>query len=452
MSLDETIVLVRKEHGLGTGIGALVCVDGSLIKGYNPNIQKLTVTETERVFAATEQEAMNILSNKGILKGDHTGRYNLRRINNPPVLDSSGNMIAYSAPVKFFIDLWYLCTRQCRHCHTESSERRDDVFDRTIVESIAHELGSSGVFTVAIGGGEPLHPKYVQDLLFPFVEILRAYGIHTTVSTNGDPLNNTIYKQEIASTFKRLGVHVNVSIEGREETHNSIRGRHAYKHAVQALEFLTEQGLTVNIATTVSKENGTIGDMNHVIYLAERYGTILKVKRVKPAGNAITHSCVFSEQSEAYWNVVKFLNQPHFPTIYLEEPMNLRYVPRPANDLAFRLEHCGAGISTLCVTPSHRTGICPFLPLELGPKIYETREGPTIMDVWQGNVKYPALLQMRQLPAGDDCKNCYRKDFCHGSCPAMRYAYSNSLTGQDPCCPEKLGSFFSNVQGAFAAK
>jgi len=445
-SLDRIInIIIRNEHGIGTGLGGLVLVNEGIEKIHRSTIGKLTIGMANYIFGSQKPSDDNILAIlpeiMNFEKREDTD-YRIRLVNNPLVIGKEDTPIAYTAPVRVFLDISDRCTRgPCKHCHTFSSSKNTTVFDWETLEKLSHELGNIGVFQVKIGGGEPLHPDYVWDRTFPFIKNLRDYGIYVSLSTNGDTLASNI-GESLSQRLLGLGVKVSVSIDGPEEIHDLIRGENSYRNTIRALEVLTHYGIRRSIATTLMTYNTSVEPISHLAQLASKYDTTLKVRRAKPSRNAAIDDCVISSPNEEFWKVVKYLNNDCSSKVDVEEIMCLYPSPRPPNDLAFKLYHCGGGISTITISPDHSITPCPFIPFEeKGIKVYN-KDGPTLMEVWQEKHIDPNLKFMRKLTESEDCQECNKTVYCHGLCPSLRLAYSGNLTGTDPGCPSMLEKMF----------
>jgi len=95
-----------------------------------------------------------------------------------------------------------------------------------------------------LSGGEPLlYPQFwrINDLL-------RNYDFRSVLLSNG-----TLITKNVA---KRLQVHeTQVSLDGMEEGHESLRGRGTFRKALTAIDDLHEAGIQVSVATMIHKDN-----------------------------------------------------------------------------------------------------------------------------------------------------------------------------------------------------
>jgi len=153
---------------------------------------------------------------------------------------------AYRSPA---VSLRYLelhitsnCNLRCGHCYLSAGDGRDmDVPD---VFSVMDEFDEMQGLRLMFSGGEPLVHKGFWEIN----DRLPGFGFRTALLTNG-----TLVTGDVAS---RLNVNeVQVSLDGMEEAHDSLRGRGSYTAAVKAIEHLLGRNIKVSVATTINALN-----------------------------------------------------------------------------------------------------------------------------------------------------------------------------------------------------
>ena len=108
-----------------------------------------------------------------------------------------------------------------------------------------YEIGLSSSFTVT--GGEPF---LMQDI-FEVLEELRRTGFNTYILSNG-----THISWELALRLAATGVKgVQISIEGPEAVHDSIRGAGSFSSSLKGIRNLLESGIELTLHTTLSGLN-----------------------------------------------------------------------------------------------------------------------------------------------------------------------------------------------------
>ena len=133
------------------------------------------------------------------------------------------------------------CNLRCRMCGQWSEEGymrskpaalRDEL-GLTDWKRLVDEVAEHGITNVLLRGGEPL---LYPDIL-PLLEHLRSKEIFTSVDTNGTQL------ARFAADLVGIGnLHLTVSVDGPEETHDSVRGvKGSFQKVREGLARLAEE-------------------------------------------------------------------------------------------------------------------------------------------------------------------------------------------------------------------
>ena len=102
---------------------------------------------------------------------------------------------------------------------------------------------------VLITGGEPLLYSRLRELC----NMLPDFSVRKILLTNGILLSNTI--------LKTLTVHeIQISIDGLERAHDSLRGKGAFNSAIRGLHNALDAGFEVSVSTMVHP--GNLGDFD----------------------------------------------------------------------------------------------------------------------------------------------------------------------------------------------
>ncbi|MDA8077891.1 MAG: radical SAM protein, partial [Nitrospiraceae bacterium] len=159
---------------------------------------------------------------------------------------------------EFFIQ-WHLterCNLRCSHCY-QTGGRSDELELSEINDVVSEVSGMLRAWTAEYGipfspsfnitGGEPL----LRQDLFAVLDAVRASGFDTFLLTNG-----TLITAEKAKQLAALAVKgVQVSIEGPEMVHDSIRGKGSFAASLKGIRHLLDAGLPVTINATLSEIN-----------------------------------------------------------------------------------------------------------------------------------------------------------------------------------------------------
>jgi radical SAM protein with 4Fe4S-binding SPASM domain len=150
------------------------------------------------------------------------------------------------------------CNLRCRHCYIEKktdnptplisppykggTEGNELSVDQ--IKQILTEFEEMQGLRLMITGGEPLLHSDFEALN----HMLPDFFIRKVLFTNGLLLNREL--------LGRLNVdEIQISIDGLESGHDSLRGRGTFEKAVQAVRLAREQGFEVSVATMVHAKN-----------------------------------------------------------------------------------------------------------------------------------------------------------------------------------------------------
>lgn len=115
--------------------------------------------------------------------------------------------------------------------------------------------------SIVFSGGEPL----LRDDIFELISVVKKNKINSCLVSNGTLIDNEIAKQLAA-----LGIGVvNISIEGPEDIHDSLRGKGVFRKTVEALEHLSRHNIETTIATVVCRQNYRY--LPYIMKLADQY-------------------------------------------------------------------------------------------------------------------------------------------------------------------------------------
>ncbi len=124
-------------------------------------------------------------------------------------------------------------------------------------------------------GGEPL----LHADLFPILEHGRRSGFSLALMTNG-----LLVTKNVAARLRDAGVGaVQVSLEGLQAVHDSIRGKGAFARALRGIENLAGAGIDTHINLTLSRTN--VSQMDGLVSLAGNMGIgAVTFSRLVPCG------------------------------------------------------------------------------------------------------------------------------------------------------------------------
>jgi radical SAM protein with 4Fe4S-binding SPASM domain len=332
-----------------------------------------------------------------------------------------------------FLIQWHLterCNLRCRHCYQTAHGSFELSLDeiRTSLEEIgemfdawseAYDVRFSPSFNIT--GGEPL----LREDLFEVLSELRRRQYEIFLLTNG-----TLIDRERARLLSDLGMKgVQVSIEGCEEVHDSMRGEGSFCRAVDGIGHLLDAGVPVTLNVTLSRLNAA--SMRKVVLFASHLGVRrVGFSRLVPAGRGLGLASEMLQPQDM---------RQLYETLFSLDSMNLEVVTGDPVASQFRAGlrgegetrardgapsgGCSAGVAGITIQADGTLVPCRRLPIPLG-----NIRTDSLREVWAASPVLDALRDKGRY--GGACGTCERWEQCRG-CRAIAYAYARSQGRDD---------------------
>ena len=117
------------------------------------------------------------------------------------------------------------CNSRCQSCHIWRVPRVEMEKDLTVDEYTAFfEKSPKSVCWLSVSGGEPFLRRDLAEILRRALRELPRLSL-ISITTNG--LNSELPFElcsQLLNEFPRLRLHINLSLDGDEETHDALRG------------------------------------------------------------------------------------------------------------------------------------------------------------------------------------------------------------------------------------
>jgi len=252
--------------------------------------------------------------------------------------------------------------------------------------------------TIIFYGGEPLmNPKFIMKVM----DTVKAsrWGIQT---------NGTAVRLLPESYWKRMNVAL-LSVDGREDITDKHRGKGVFRAVIKNAEYLKSMGLETIARMAVTKDSDIYEEVMHLINLRvfDKIHWQLNV--------------IWSER----WDFENWAENSYLPGLTklmdffmenLKEGKVVKIIPFLGVISAhftggYRGSPCGAGYSSITVTPEGRILSCPIAVREKWAEL--------------GSVNGFRLLDD---PLPDYCKSCDLNKYCGGRC---LYASNERYWGDD---------------------
>jgi radical SAM protein with 4Fe4S-binding SPASM domain len=341
-----------------------------------------------------------------------------------------------SSRQEFFVQ-WHLterCNLRCRHCYQTGGKTAE--LSRAEIRAVLAEITEMlQAWTAAyqfefapslnITGGEP----FLRGDLLAILGEMGGAGYNLYLLTNG-----TLVDRERAAALADLGVKgVQVSIEGAEDIHDSIRGQGSFAASCQGVSHLLEAGLKVTLNATLSEIN--VEQFRNMVEISSALGVHrLGFSRLVPSGRGlglVDRMIGPARLRDIYGSI--FALPGNGVEIVTGDPVASQMLNADAGGDCGSIATggCAAGISGLTILPDGTVTPCRRLAIPIG----NVRED-SLREIWAASPVLAQLRDRRQYQGR--CGACPRWAHCRG-CRAIAYAHSLSqgkadLLADDPQC------------------
>lgn len=349
-----------------------------------------------------------------------TGYLNKPKISEKTLTEKTRAELAFStknlkfkAPIYASFQILDICNLKCIHCFNDSKSNNTKIMPLNDVKNVIDQLSDFGVFILGLTGGETLmHPNILE-----IIKYATSKRMQITMNSNG-----TLLTYDLAKKLKENGLNsLHISIDGRKEHHNSIRGtEYAFDKSIEALKIAKEVGLNPTIFNVVLKNN--IEDVDYMLDLAKELDVAINIRRFIPIGRGANEQALMLDSDD----VTHLLNT-------IDSHINKNVIIDRCYIFNSRKANCRTCNKTVCtITKDGNLFPCPYVQadeLKLG-NIFSNN----IKDLYC-NIDKHIFLDVHKENLSDPCNSCNDFDICYGGCRATAYICNNkSRNGLDPQC------------------
>ncbi|MDG5816842.1 radical SAM protein [Chitinispirillales bacterium ANBcel5] len=319
---------------------------------------------------------------------------------------------------------WHItdnCNLRCRHCYQQEYNYKGLAF---------HELGqifvqlktfvkTRGITQAHINltGGEPFLRNDTIDLI---KKIRESNMFSLGILSNGMiPSKSVLNQLEIyRPNF------VQISLEGKRETNDSIRGMGSYETIIESLKVYRKLGIPTTISFTANSEN--FMDYPHVVKIARRYSVFnIWTDRYLPNGKSDTLQMTTKQFKTLCDLINKEKRKDKYP-IFSETKI---LAQRALQFLLCggRPYSCSAGDSLLAILSNGDLVPCRRLPIKIGNLLSNN-----INELYENSDILEDIRNKNNLDS--NCFDCYYKTSCNGGLKCLAYATTGDYNSKDSNC------------------
>ena len=325
------------------------------------------------------------------------------------------------------------CNMKCKYCYAE-----DNLYDscsnkmsaKLMIDSI-NKFFVGDDFYVLFHGREPL--TNYQEILATVKNFKENTKIHFILQTNGMLLD-----EDIIHNLTNLGVKINISIDGFDDSANELRINNFTKDYTQKTTQLLQNHKEISPIVILHKNNinkicnisQTLKEQKHDFVA---YNFLWPTSENPDLNEYVTDNdklfknlCELFENSITNENGLSYFN-------FKERDLYLLYgrvVYRHINNYMCNKSPCGAGKVCICV--NHNGDVYPCTTVN-GQK--ENYMGNIYKNTKEEILNSDYILKHRSINNINDCKICPFKTFCGGgACSGLLYNYKKNINFKSIYC------------------
>lgn len=273
-------------------------------------------------------------------------------------------------------------------------------------------------------GGEPLLRNDLTNIL----DYAGQCGFTTSLLSNG-----TLITRHIAAQLRKAGVRdVQVSLDGMERIHDSIRGAGSFKRAIRGIENLVSHGIDTYVNMTLSRLN--MNEIDSLVCLAGELGihlvTFSRLVLCGRGGELADHALTARELADVHERCKRY-KDGKIKVASLDPLALIAGTDIEVPDSELPAGGCAAGIFGLTITSDGSIMPCRRMDLVIG-----NIKTNNLRQLWVESPVLCALRDRERYHGG--CESCHYWSICRG-CRAIALAFARSrgqedYLGPDPQC------------------
>ena len=299
------------------------------------------------------------------------------------------------------------CNLNCPFCYERAWRTASPVeLSPEAWVNVLRELDGMSVLRVRLSGGEPL----LSPAFRPMVREMPRTKMRFRVITNGTLMDEATAR-ELADSG-RCEV-VQISLDGPEAAHDSIRGRGNFGRAVTAIRLLHAVGVPVKVNTVLNRRN--LAELPRMLDAWERLPIIGYSFNTQTMPDEAGTALTLDEVARAACDILaRAADYPHLRRSGFPFPL-VKMLETPDDDAP---EQGGCLLSKIQIDigPDGAVWACPQLPGIVGGRAGET----PLREIWS---RSPELVGFRAKKRRDvtlddpACRSCRWRGNCRRWCP-----------------------------------
>jgi len=360
----------------------------------------------------------------------------LKRINS----EMSKECASYVACDKFIPERlsiqWHItdrCNLNCTHCYLDSEKTHDMPLEklRIIFNSYMDALNRMKIKgSIQITGGEP----FIRNDLFELLEIINK---HKDKCYYGIMSNGTMIDPATVNKLKKTGCRfIQVSIDGGEAAHDSIRGNGSFRETMESVRLLKKRGIPVSVSFTAGRKNYA-AFTDAVMESSKAGADLIWSDRVIPTGRAelLSDELMNFNEVEDYFSIMNCCRKNKGKIFFRKTAISmgraLQFMYYDGDGFDQYPYRCSAGKTILTILSDGRVVPCRRMPVIIGDL-----NNSDLYTIYQKSTMLRMLRNPRIIP--DGCGDCFYSQICNGGLKCLSYAVHGNPFTRDPQCTDAV--------------
>jgi len=322
-------------------------------------------------------------------------------------------------------EITYKCNLACKTCCSFSGKALRDELSHKECLKVLDQIIKAGTNVLFFSGGEPLLHKHIIE----YTKKASEAGLRVSTATNG-----TIVTRELIKKLKEAGMEeMHFSVDGpTAELNNEIRGKNTFRKTIKGVKIAKEEGMRVTMVSVITSLTKTTPIIERLFELALKLEVdALSLERFIPTGRGAKNR---------YLALTKKQNKKVLELIYRKkkelegrllistgDPLRCLLDPNyPKGPYKSIYGGCGAGVASLCITPTGDVTPCSLLMIKVG-----NVRNDNLKNLWQTSEIFLKLRNRDNLKG--KCGKCSKRNIC-GGCRGMVYNLRDDYLETDPMC------------------
>jgi len=306
------------------------------------------------------------------------------------------------------------CNLKCSHCYINATkeELRGELTTEE-AKRLMDQISDVSRPLLILSGGEPLLREDIYDL----IRYGASKGFRMGLGSNGSLLDEVVARKLRDAGIKTVSISLDSSIPEKHDEFRGVEG--SWQKAVKAVKALKQNGVLVQVNTTVTQQNH--GEIDEIMSLAEQIGVEnFHLFFLVPTGRGAKIADISPAQYEGMIKSTFAKTMNHSLNVRPScAPQFMRIAKDLGLDMRQWIRGCIAGLYYCRVYPNGDITPCPYLPVKLG----NIRE-KSFSEIWFNSEVFTNLRDPKKLKG--KCGSCDYQSLC-GGCRARAYGLSSDF-------------------------